>query len=107
MNKYQVNKRILVKLMGSAQLTWKFTRRERIKICRRGKLPKDMNCHHIVPRSCGGGDDIENLAIMLKEDHMKLHRTISKAIGQFRITKNDRPVLTQLALEAGAFIYNR
>lgn len=38
----------------------------------------DLNVHHILPVSCGGGDEPENLVTLCKECHKKRHEQLKK-----------------------------
>ena len=38
-----------------------------------GPIPKGMHIHHIIPRSEGGTDDIENLQLVTPEEHYDIH----------------------------------
>ena len=38
-----------------------------------GPIPKGMHIHHIIPRSEGGTDDIENLMMVTPEEHYDIH----------------------------------
>lgn len=40
---------------------------------------KNLEVHHIVPRSCGGRNDAENLICVTKAHHTKLHNLILKS----------------------------
>ena len=43
------------------------------------KDKKNLEVHHIVPRTCGGRNDIENLISITKKHHTKLHNLILKS----------------------------
>jgi hypothetical protein len=51
--------------------------------------------HHIVPRSMGGGDDVENLISLTPEDHFFAHLVLAKA-------HNTRPAWGAVMLMLGA-----
>ena len=38
-----------------------------------GPIPKGYHIHHIIPRSEGGTDDIENLQLVTPEEHYDIH----------------------------------
>ena len=38
-----------------------------------GPIPKGMHIHHIIPRSEGGTDDIDNLQLVTPEEHYDIH----------------------------------
>ncbi len=46
-------------------------------ILRTGHVPEnaDLTCHHILPRSLGGINSLENICWLGKNDHIRLHRT--------------------------------
>lgn len=46
-------------------------------ICDKNK--KSLDVHHIVPRTCGGRNDEENLIAITKNHHTKLHNLILKS----------------------------
>lgn len=49
-----------------------------------GKIPKEYEIHHILPVFDGGEDIIENLEILLPEDHAKKHLERYEEYGDFR-----------------------
>lgn len=49
------------------------------KACRRvesGVVPKGYSIHHLVPLSLGGSNTLDNLALMLDEEHQALHARV-------------------------------
>lgn len=36
-------------------------------------IPKGFHVHHIIPRSCGGSDDANNLIALHPDDHASIH----------------------------------
>ena len=43
------------------------------------KNKSNLEVHHIMPRSCGGRNDKENLISISKKHHTKLHNLILKS----------------------------
>lgn len=52
----------------------------------------EINCHHILPRKNGGGDDIDNLVIIHENIHKIVHMTdkkkIDKIVKKLKLTSN-------------------
>lgn len=42
--------------------------------------PDDIEIHHIIPKSCGGKDDAENLVSLTPREHFILHRLLPKML---------------------------
>jgi hypothetical protein len=51
------------------------------------KFNQDLHAHHIVPRSQGGSNFVDNLVILCQECHIKRH----KAIGEEVEWNNKKP----------------
>ena len=49
-----------------------------------GKLEKGVEVHHINPKHSGGGDELENLIAIPKEQHKEEHLKLYKLYGNFR-----------------------
>ena len=50
-----------------------------------GRIPSsvDLTCHHVVPRSLGGGNDIRNMCWLDKAFHEKLHQTYINPLVEY------------------------
>lgn len=46
------------------------------KILKTGHVPEyaDLTCHHVLPRSLGGKNNLDNMCWVSKNDHIRLHR---------------------------------
>lgn len=43
-------------------------------LCKRELAVKEMQAHHLIPRSAGGTDDFFNLSIVCAECHRAIHK---------------------------------
>ena len=50
------------------------------KVCRQCGATSDLHLHHIVPRSSGGSDAIDNMTYLCADCHRALHGNISGAL---------------------------
>ena len=50
-------------------------------------IPKGYHVHHILPRSCGGGDDAKNLIALHPDDHISIH----KHRGDYGFSSSNNP----------------
>jgi len=49
-----------------------------------GKIEEGYHLHHIIPKYAGGTDDLDNLILVTKEEHQKLHLERYNEFGDFR-----------------------
>ena len=49
-----------------------------------GKIPSGYEVHHVLPTFAGGKDEIGNLIIVTKEEHMSMHYERWQKFGDFR-----------------------
>lgn len=66
---------------------------------------EDIHCHHKKPRSLGGSDKYENLALVSKTVHKLIHATspeiISKYLSMLQLSKAEMRKLNKLRISAG------
>lgn len=46
-------------------------------------VTEDIHCHHIKPKEQGGGDEYNNLTLVLEPVHRLIHATDERTIGQY------------------------
>lgn len=93
MNTYTRRKKKFMKLMSSVSIM-PITIQEREQMAKKGVCPSGFNVHHVLPRSQGGKDCIENFALIRVEDHEKLTKALDHILlAQPRLTEEDIPYL--------------
>lgn len=68
-------------------------------------LPGEIHCHHIMPKSLGGGDNYKNLIILHERIHRLIHATqkdtISEIMQTVQLDKRQLEKLNKLRKSAG------
>lgn len=68
-------------------------------------MTEDIHCHHIKPKEQGGGDEYNNLTLVLEPVHRLIHATDERTIGQYlqllNLNKSQMAKLNELRRMAG------
>jgi hypothetical protein len=99
---YAKNRKNLIRLLGSVSLPPDFTTAQRA-LQLEGVLPEGWNIHHCMPKSQGGTNRTENLAVMPKEGHDYVTERIKHVLESADLKEVDRPYLKKLATDNGGY----